>query len=308
MTPLSRWIFAAKPASWPKLLVPFLLGQAIGLGAREGLDLRALAFGLLFTVLDLLFIVFLNDFGDREVDAIKRRMFPQASKKTIPDGILGARHLLIAGTVAGTGAALVAFAAEHALERPGLFILGVVSLSIFVAYTFAPLKLNYRGGGEALEMIGVGIVMPILHAYLQGGSRVWSTAPGVAFIPGFAVLALASAIASGLADERSDRRGNKRTLVVLLGNALARRVIEVLLFSGAALWLIAGVVLEQMPLPFALAPALVTSWYAVAAVSRSSAALTDAFDAQRHYKDCLHRAIWRGALLTSVLLAWWHLQ
>ena len=54
-----RWLYAIKPASWPKLLVPFAFGQA--LGTWNGLSLGALAVGAAFTVLDLLFIVFLND-------------------------------------------------------------------------------------------------------------------------------------------------------------------------------------------------------------------------------------------------------
>ena len=68
-----RWVYAAKPASWPKLLVPSLLGQGLGVAATGHLDVAALLLGLVFSVFDLLFIVFLNDWGDRDVDRIKRR-------------------------------------------------------------------------------------------------------------------------------------------------------------------------------------------------------------------------------------------
>ena len=56
---LGRWLYALKPASWPKLLVPALLGQVLGASGGRGLDLRALGWGLSFTVLGLGFIVLL---------------------------------------------------------------------------------------------------------------------------------------------------------------------------------------------------------------------------------------------------------
>lgn len=298
-----RWALAAKPASWPKLLTPFLLGQAIGLGAGRP-SIAAFLFGLAFTVLDLLFIVFLNDWGDREVDAIKRRMFPRSSKKTIPDGILPAPRLLAAGLAAGVAAALIAFVAERALDRPGLGLLGLSAIAIFVAYTLPPLRLNYRGGGELLEMLGVGVVLPWLHAYLASGELF---APrGLVLLPGFALMSLASAIASGLADERSDRRGGKRTFVTRFGNPLARRAAEALTFAGACAWMLAGS-LSALPFVVGAVPAVVALWYTGAMVVESARARTDAFDAQRRYKGALHRAIWRGALTAAMLLAWWHL-
>lgn len=297
-----RWVYAAKPDSWSKLLVPFALGQAIGLGpaldAGRGFSLLALGLALAFTVLDLLFIVFLNDWGDREVDAIKRRMFPDGcSPKTIPDGILPARHLLLAGLLAGAGALGVAGISEHVLGRPGLFALAGLSLTIFVAYTLPPLRLNYRGGGELCEMLGVGIVLPALSAYHQGGVVL---AEGAWLLPGFALLALASAVSSGLADERSDRAGGKRTVVTTIGNPLARRVVELLVVLGALAWLATALV--ELPIWIGGSGAVTVLANAVDLRRASPAAVTDAFAAQRAYKAHLHRAIGRGALTTGVLL------
>ncbi len=298
-----RWTQAAKPASWPKLLIPFVLGQAIGLGAARP-SLSAFLFGLAFTVLDLLFIVFVNDWGDREVDAIKRRVFPRTSPKTIPDGLLSAPRVLAAGVLAGVGAVAIAFAAGLALDRPALGPLGLSAVLIFVAYTLPPLRLNYRGGGELLEMLGVGVVLPWMQAYLVSGEPF---APrGLALLPGFALASLASAIASGLSDERSDRLGGKRTFVTRFGNARARRASEALILLAAGAWTLAGW-LTPLPLFVGAIPALIACWYAGARIAASGAARTDAFEAQRRYKGALHRAIWRGALAAAMLLVWWHL-
>lgn len=302
-TLLRRWIYAAKPGSWPKLLVPFAFGQA--LGTWNGLSLGALAVGAAFTVLDLLFIVFLNDWGDREVDAIKRRMFPGGcSPKTIPDGILPAYQLLFAGLGAGVLATLVGFAGGAWLGRGWLGVAALGCLGMFAAYSLPPVRLNYRGGGELLEMLGVGVALPCTHAYLQGGD---ATPPGASLIYGFALMGLASAIASGLSDERSDRRGGKRTFVTAWGNLAGRRAVEALAFLGACAWALAGLFDDAIPAFVGVLPAMVALGYVGAMLARSGAARTDAFAAQKHYKAALHHAIWRGAAAASMLLVGWNL-
>ena len=298
----ARWRYAAKPDSWSKLLVPFVLGQAMGLGpsldAGRGVSLAGLVLGLAFTVLDLLFIVFLNDWGDREVDAIKRRMFPDGtSPKTIPDGILPARSLLLAGLAAGALCLGVAIAGASILDRPLLVPAALGALALFVAYTLPPLRLNYRGGGELCEMLGVALVLPWINAYLQGGARV---AESFWLLPGFAVLSLASAIASGLADERSDRAGGKHTVVTTIGNTLSRRLLELLVVLGAVLWLASA--LAGLPIWIGGSGAVTVLVNAIELRRASDAAQTDAFDAQRTYKGHLHRAIHRGALTVAALL------
>ena len=148
---LGRWVYALKPASWPKLLVPAMFGQILGATRVEGLDLAAVGWGLAFTVFGIGFIVLLNDWGDRDVDVIKRNMFPDGgSPKTIPDRILDSRAVGVAGLLLGGATLLVAAGAEVALQRPAAFEAGLASMLVFVAYTLPPVRLNYRGGGEIL--------------------------------------------------------------------------------------------------------------------------------------------------------------
>jgi 1,4-dihydroxy-2-naphthoate octaprenyltransferase/chlorophyll synthase len=153
-------------------------------------------------------------------------------------------------------------------------------------------------------VLGVGVALPWIHAYMQGGD--WLAPRGLALLPGFALLSLASAIASGLADERSDRAGGKRTVVSVLGNEPARRLIELASFAGASAWALTGMLTARIPHWLGVAPALVAFWYAGGLVPISGSAVTDAFEAQRRYKSQLHRAIWRGALVAAMLLAWLH--
>jgi 1,4-dihydroxy-2-naphthoate octaprenyltransferase/chlorophyll synthase len=299
MSRSARWWYALKPASWPKVLVPALFGQAVGAAAAGRLSPGALGFGVLWMLADVSFIVLLNDWGDREVDALKRRMFPQGcSPKTIPDGILPAGALLAAGLGAGAVALLLAWGAGLVLERPLLLPLAALGLLIFAAYTLPPLRLNYRGGGELLEMVGVGGVLPTLHAYAQCGE--WAPAGWVALAPGLLALSLSSALASGLSDEESDRAGGKRTFTTRWGNAAARRGTEVFLGTGLLLWLAASCLAEDAPPLGAVVPAVGLALpFAVRLVRRSPSAVTNAFGAQSAYKAELHRAIWWGTFMLS---------
>ncbi len=301
-TSAARWFYALKPASWPKLFVPALFGQVIGASPSHGFDAAALGWGVGFTVLGLGFIVLLNDWGDREVDAIKRRMFPEGcSPKTIPDGILDARAVGVAGLLFGAATLLVAAGAELALDRPLALEAGLLCMLIFVAYTLPPLRLNYRGGGELLEMLGVGIALPLYNSYLQSGAL----PPGVwLWVVGFSLLSLGSGVASGLSDEESDRVGGKRTFASVFGNAAARRLTEACVLLGAAVWL-GGSLAKPHWLPlWAVAPAVaMILWNFVAMRKVSAEAVTNAFVAQGEYKRFLHRAIWHSTMVAALLLS-----
>lgn len=301
---LAKLAYAVKPASWPKLFAPTLLGQAIGASDARTFSLSGFLLGVAFTTLDVVYVVLLNDWGDRDVDAIKRRRFPDGcSPKTIPDGILPASTLLAVGVGAGT--ILLGFAASLGppLGRPAFLPLAFASLLLFAIYTFKPIALNYRGGGELLEMLGVGLVLPWLNAYLQSGSLVprqtptfWILAPALAF------LALASALASGISDEESDREGGKRTFATMFGNARVRGWVvqsyvagTVLLSAASAihardggLWFLAGV----LPLLAYLPSIRRTSPFAV----------TNAFKAQNTFKGKLHLGLWASQLFLGTSL------
>src|SRR5690554_723729 len=289
-----------------------VLGQALGVAAAGRLDLLAFGLGLGFTICELLFVVLLNDWSDRRVDRIKRQMFPDdCSPKTIPDQLLPANALLGVGLVAGLAALALAFYAQFVLGREAIGWAGLGLLAIFVAYSFPPLRLNYRGGGEWLEGFGVGLALPWFHLFLQSGDF-WCRELWV--LPGFAVLAFASAVASGLSDEQSDRRGGKRTYASEYGNRAARALVERMVLAGCLLWASSTRFAGVVPAPIgALAViVIIVNWRRLRKISAE--AKTNAFAAQRLYKHFLHQAQWRSALLVAIalvaltLLGWqlWH--
>jgi 1,4-dihydroxy-2-naphthoate octaprenyltransferase/chlorophyll synthase len=295
---LTRWWYALKPASWPKLLVPAALGQFAGALHARALDPLALLLGLTFSVGLLVFIVLVNDWSDADVDRLKRALYPSdCSPKTIPDQLLSETALLRAGLAALALALLAAFAAGQLLGRVATGWSALACAGIFVAYSLPPLRLNYRGGGELLEAAGVGLALPMWNAYVQAGAALPPTLRDV--LPAFFVLALASALASGLSDEVSDRRGGKRTFTTLLGNPNVRVAVLACTCAGAALYALVPLVGAPAGRPALWAGGVgaascLVAWARMRAVVPPPT--TDAFASQARFKQRLHGAIWYGSL------------
>ena len=297
-----RLLYALKPASWPKLLVPMVVGQALGVMSSGTWSWGGAAVGLGFTVAMLCYLVLLNDWFDVRVDAIKRQMFPDVgSPKTIPDAILHPQTVLLAGVGFGLCAASIALCGEIVTGREGLALAGLVCLAMLPLYSAPPLRLNDRGIGELAEAVGVGVLLPWFNAYAQSGELV--TREVVLVTPGLAALALASAIASGLADEESDRAGGKATLTTWLGNHAARDAVEYSVMAGAMLWAVAARVGQHELSPFAFSAALaVLLWHWRGVMAISPRAVTNAFTEIARYKQRLHQALWGSGLTLALAL------
>lgn len=299
-TPARRWLYAVKPGSWPKLFVPLVLGQSLGARFAGAFSWVGLVTGLLFTLGGVVFLVLVNDWADVEVDRIKRARFPDGcSPKAVADDIVP-RH---AALLVALGAALFSMAAATVgavlLERPLLAACGAGGYALFVAYSLPPLRLNYRGGGELLEALGVGVALPWFNALTQTDAALRFHVPTLV---GFSSLALASAIASGLSDEETDRQGHKRTFVTMFGNATGRFSIELLMVSGFILWPLFALERGGPELRAAFVAAVLGVLLLAGVFKTSASATTNQFAEQGRYKVHLHRAIWVPTLVLSGLL------
>jgi 4-hydroxybenzoate polyprenyltransferase len=158
----------------------------------------------------------------------------------------------------------------------------------------------FRGRGELLEGLGIGALLPWFNAYAQSGI---AHPVAVVLLPGVSFFALASALASGLSDEESDRRGGKTTFATLFGNAFVRRAV-LLSFVVGALALVAVPFFAGLPIPLwvTVLPAVVVLASIPRLAYAGRTAVTNAFSAQSLYKGILHRAAWQSSLLLSVLL------
>lgn len=249
---LRAWIRATRPLAHGNIAPPILLGQALAFAVtdRFSLPLAGLAFG--FGVLDHLAIVLANDYADREADAKNPSpTWLSGGSRVLVDGLLEPAALRRGAWIAG--AALLAWSGLLGawMERPALVGFALAALALLHAYSFAPLRLSYRGFGELLQGLGVGLVLPWMGFYAQTGRL--GDAPLEAFAP-LVLLGFVSNILTALPDLAGDRAAGKRTWPVRRGEAKARRDAIVLLGVGVLLITQVGPSLSPTLQGVALAP------------------------------------------------------
>jgi 1,4-dihydroxy-2-naphthoate octaprenyltransferase len=254
---------AARLPSQSYIALPLALGQA--LAAARGHPWRAwpLVGAQLFGLFDQLYIVWANDYADLETDRRNRTptMFSGGSRVLV-EGRLAPAALL--GAAAGAGALAVAVSAALALAggRRPLVPLALAALALLWAYSFPPLRLSYRGGGELLQAAGTAAVLPLYGYVAQAGSAAgYPWAASAVLLPA----QLACAIATALPDEPSDRASDKRTAAVRLGPEPAAALAGALHAAAVAAYALApwsplGPAPPAWGLPALLAAGLSFAW------------------------------------------------
>ncbi|ATB27780.1 prenyltransferase [Melittangium boletus] len=218
------WLQASRLPSQSYIALPLLLGQFVAARERGGaLELGTLVAVQLFGLFDQLFIVYANDWADQETDRRNRTatLFSGGSRVLV-EGRLSSRALGGAAIVCAVGLMGVSLGLAVLRDEPLLMALAGAALALLWAYSYPPLKLSYRGGGELLQMVGVAGVLPLYGYLAQGGELSgFPWALTLMLLPTH----LACSIATALPDEPSDRDSDKRTLPVRVGGERAAWVI-----------------------------------------------------------------------------------
>lgn len=238
------WLQAARPLAQVNLLVPLFLGQAMAFAATGGFSFPTFYGIYVWSTALLLLIVFSNDYADREGDALNRTYNEfSGGSRVLPEGRLRPEELRGASWVAlaalASGSSFLALWAG----RPWALLFAVVAAGLVWAYNFAPLRLSYRGHGEALQGLGTGVVLPLFGFYMQTGTI--EGFPPLALVPMF-LLGVVGNIATALPDTPADAAVGKRTYPVRRGQWTARRHGLELVVMAAAM---SGWVVEQAGLP-----------------------------------------------------------
>lgn len=192
------------------IAAPLLFGQALAYAATGRASLSWLAFVGIFGVVDQLFIVFANDYADRETDGPERTPFSGGSGVLV-EGLITADALRRAALL--MAAALLVMTASVAPSRPLLLPMSLAAIGLMYAYSSPPLSLSSRPIGALAQAIGVGAVLPFVGFYAQSG-RVDLPLPALAT----ALLAgLGGNLMTAVPDVDADARVGKRTAVVAAG-------------------------------------------------------------------------------------------
>lgn len=222
------FLTALKIPSLMRLLPPLVFGLSVGLWFNSEKVFFPGFMALLYTWFIQIFIVLLNDYADRDADKYHNEHFPHLiDKRVLPLNLIKPRTLLYGGMISGVAAFLTALFAAIVFEKSYMIFIAGVSLLSFIVYSFPPLKLNYRGGGELLEAAGVGILIPLTGFYFITNTPLFSPASGnflISTVPLF-LTAAAMAASSGLKHKPADENTGKKTVAVISGSAKTKKII-----------------------------------------------------------------------------------
>ena len=215
------WLQASRPLAQINLYVPLWFGQALAFAHTGAFSLTTLYASHLLALLLLLVIVFSNDYADRETDAANHTYNEfSGGSRVLPEGRIRPDELRGAAWVALAGLSGLSLWLAFGTGRPWAPAFVAAAALLVWAYNFAPLRLSYRGGGEVVQGLGTGVVLPLLGYYLQTGDL--ASAPVLALVPLF-LFGVVGNILTALPDVPSDRSSDKRTYPVRRGQWAARR-------------------------------------------------------------------------------------
>jgi 1,4-dihydroxy-2-naphthoate octaprenyltransferase len=223
---ISAWVQASRPASNVNLIFPLLFGQAIAYSVYGIFDITLCLLILLYGWFDQMFIVFLNDYADSPTDVLNKdfNIFSGGSRVVV-EGKIQRHELWRAATINALLVLTIGLIVTVLYDRIWIFPLFVIGLLLLWAYSMPPIKLNYRGGGETLQGLGCGVLLPIIGFYVQTGT--FNDFPWLLLIP-FFILHYSSSVATALPDFAADKQTVKHTLPVLLGRKNAAYIIALL--------------------------------------------------------------------------------
>ncbi len=233
----SAWLQAARPLAAANVAVPLVLGQALAYAATGEFSWSLFGAVQMIGILDQLFIVFANDFADRDSDGLNRApSFVSGGSRVIQEGKLAPDDLRKAAWGMLGAQLVVALYLALVYQLYWMPVLVAVGASLLWAYSFAPFRLSYRGHGELLQGLGVGVVLPVIGYYAQAGG--FGSLPWLGLAPCF-LLAYVGNLLTSLPDYAGDRAAQKRTYAVRFGQFSARRhALEMLAVAVLFGWLV----------------------------------------------------------------------
>jgi 1,4-dihydroxy-2-naphthoate octaprenyltransferase len=218
---VAAWWQAARPLAQVNIAMPLVVGQALAIASGARFDVLACVLVHLFGLFDHLFIVFANDVADEAGDrASKTHTIFSGGSRVLPNGLLDARALVRAASAMALGMVIVSATAAFVLDRDAMLVGCGAAIALLFAYSFAPLRLSYRGLGELVQGIGVGAVLPAIGYVAHAGS-LDGLEPKM-LLP-LVVLGIASNMSTALPDAPADREIGKQTWAVRVGVASARK-------------------------------------------------------------------------------------
>jgi 1,4-dihydroxy-2-naphthoate octaprenyltransferase len=258
MARLDAWVQASRPLSQISIALPLAYGQALAFATYGAFSWKLFVAVHLFGLMDQLFVVYTNDVVDYASD-VHNTTYSRFSggSRVLVEGKLTQLDLARAATLALLGMAGVSAYLVFREHRAFMVVIAAIAAHMMWLYSFPPFRLSYRGHGEVLQGLGLGVLLPIAGFYAQAGT-VTGLSP-LMLVPGF-LLGYAGNVIGALADAPSDAASSKRTLPVRRGEPRARRTALV------------AMAIATLATPLATPRAGVAGWVLVIAVASGALA------------------------------------
>lgn len=210
------WFLAARPKTLPASIAPILVGAAVAI--HEG------GFHLLTALMALLTALLLQIAANFANDALDFKRGADTHERTGPTRIVSSGYVSPEAVLRATALmlGLATLSGLYLVWRGGwpFLALGVFALICAVAYTGGPWPLAYLGLGEVFVFIFFGPIAVTGTAYLQ---TMELTALSLAAAIPTGAMAVCILIVNNVRDLEQDRRANKRTVAVRIGDRASRR-------------------------------------------------------------------------------------
>ncbi|NNG35043.1 1,4-dihydroxy-2-naphthoate polyprenyltransferase [Nakamurella aerolata] len=225
MATAADWISAARPRTLPAAIAPVIAGTGVAIALNSFVWWKALL-ALVVSLALQVGVNYANDYSDgiRGTDADRVGPMRLVGSGAAEPGVVK-RAAFAAFGVAGLAGLVLAATSGWWLVIPG--VLAVVAAWF---YTGGPKPYGYSGWGEVFVFVFFGLFAVNGTTYVQAGRISYGS---VALSIGIGLLACALLIANNLRDVPTDAATGKRTLAVILGEQMNRRIY--LLMVGGAL-------------------------------------------------------------------------
>lgn len=227
---VKNWLQAVRPLAQLNLAVPIVFGEAFAYYATGSVNWVGVLWAHAFSLSAQPAIIFANDLADEHVDGLREKstllsggsrvlVEQKLSREALHTALKAAciAHLAVGG--------LASMWLEHALP----LVCACATLVLTQLYSFAPVRLAYRGGGSLVQGLGTGVVLPVVATALASKSLL--TPPWMILVATF-FLGVISNWVTSIPDADRDHEGNKKSLAGRFGDRRAA------LLSWAAIFVV----------------------------------------------------------------------
>ncbi|AZI58752.1 1,4-dihydroxy-2-naphthoate polyprenyltransferase [Nakamurella antarctica] len=245
------WLSASRPRTLPAAIAPVLVGSGCG-HALGGFSWWKAVLCLVVALALQIGVNFANDYSDgiRGTDTDRVGPMRLTGSGAARPGQVKAAAFLFFGIAGAAGLTLALTSAWW------IILVGIASIAAAWFYTGGPSPYGYAGYGEVFVFVFFGLVAVTGTAYILSGRTSVTTLAGAI---GIGLLACALLVANNLRDVESDTESGKRTLAVLLGAPMTRRLYAVIIAVAFLAVVVVGIrhpwcLIALLAVPLAVPP------------------------------------------------------